>query len=170
MASPLHNVGEHLAQKAVTEAGSLADAFGRSAFNRYYYAAYLTTRDLLGMVDEKWARQPHAAIPQLLQTTFISRIREQAKAHARAGAISGGDQDRLTRSASIAAASMAATLRTAYALRVTSDYEPQTAVRFAGGTFTLVDRSEGEARGWLTEIARSRATLIQILKDLGLAN
>jgi hypothetical protein len=170
MASPLHSVGEHLAQRAVAETGVLADAFGRSAFNRYYYAAYLATRELLGAVEPRWTAQSHSEIPELLEKAFVRRIQGQAKALARSGAITDADRLRVSRQAASAAASMAATLRTAYAIRVTSDYEPQTTVCFGGGTFTLVNRTEGEARAWLTEIVRARATVTRILQELGLAN
>lgn len=170
MASPLHTVGAHLAHQAVAERGSLADAYGRSAFNRYYYAAYLATRELLAAVDSRWTRQPHSEIPELLESAFVRRMQAEAKALARAGAISELDRQRVSRQAAVAAASMAATLRTAYAIRVTSDYEPQTTVCFDSGTFSLAARSEGEARAWLAEIERARANIMRLLQELGLGS
>lgn len=148
----------------------LADAYGRSAFNRYYYAAYLATRELLGAVDARWTRQPHSEIPQLLESAFVRRIRDAAKESARAGAISELDRQRVSRQAAAAAASMAATLRAAYAIRVTSDYEPNAAVSFENGTFSLAARTEGEARAWLAEIERARANVTRLLQELGIGN
>jgi len=44
----MQRVGAALAERAVTaQVLDEADVFGRSAFNRYYYATYLITRALL---------------------------------------------------------------------------------------------------------------------------
>jgi hypothetical protein len=59
----MHQVAEHLSLQARAMTGNDADAFGRSAFNRYYYATYLSVRELLASLDSSWETQRHSAIP-----------------------------------------------------------------------------------------------------------
>ena len=50
-----------------------------TAFNRYYYAAFLTTRDLLIQIDKGWSRTSHANIPELLEADLLKRVRASVK-------------------------------------------------------------------------------------------
>lgn len=50
------------------------DLFGRSAFNRYYYAAFLVTREMLGALRPTWRHTAHAAIPELLEAGLKKRL------------------------------------------------------------------------------------------------
>ena len=61
----LRSVAEHLSThaKVLGSGDAEADAFGRSAFNRHYYATFLTVRELLVAIDIAWAKTPHAEIP-----------------------------------------------------------------------------------------------------------
>jgi hypothetical protein len=57
-------VAKRLSEIALNEVSETdADAFGRSAFNRYYYASYLITRDMLRQLDPSWTRTGHSKIP-----------------------------------------------------------------------------------------------------------
>lgn len=49
--SSLPSVADHLSQIAKSRHADEADAFGRTAFNRYYYAAFLSTRELLMQIE-----------------------------------------------------------------------------------------------------------------------
>lgn len=60
-------VGDKLENFALGEKNILSkDLFGRSAFNRYYYAAFLVTREMLGELQNSWKATPHRQIPILL--------------------------------------------------------------------------------------------------------
>jgi hypothetical protein len=73
-------VADRLADWAASEADAdNADLFGRSAFNRYYYAAYLITREMLRKLDPKWAASGHRQIPDLLQKTVTKKARQSIK-------------------------------------------------------------------------------------------
>ena len=67
-------VADHLSKAARTTVGGEADAFGRSAFNRYYYAAFLSTRELLSMIERSWSGVPHSNIPALLENDLRATL------------------------------------------------------------------------------------------------
>lgn len=167
--SELHPVGEHLAARAKAEGGECADAFGRSAFNRYYYAAYLSVRDLLKQINPKWKAQ-HSGIPDLLEDAVINLIRKEAAKQMKSSLISRSDKSRMTSQAATAASELANVLRTAYAVRVTSDYEPEQLLIFDKGTFSLLNRTEGEARSWLASVSLYKGQLLHVAKELALVS
>ena len=81
----LYDVAEHLSRQAKSSykkgdsAYAMADAFGRSAFNRYYYASFLNVRDLVSTLDGRWARISHKGIPDLLRGAVTSMIADELK-------------------------------------------------------------------------------------------
>jgi len=97
------------------------DLFGRSSFNRYYYAAYLEVRSLLGNLDRSWATAQHASIPALLTGQVLERIKRQ---RIRAARIGDSDAVNICLRAVASAHELATLMTEAYAVRVTADYEP----------------------------------------------
>ncbi|MFH1954732.1 MAG: hypothetical protein ABIL06_24350, partial [Pseudomonadota bacterium] len=76
----MKTVADKLAELAIGEKNeNTADAFGRSAFNRYYYASYLITRQMLKDLNTSWASTGHSKIPELLENSIIKRIRTEIK-------------------------------------------------------------------------------------------
>src|ERR1051325_902919 len=70
-------VAQRLSDIALNERDPIHfDLFGRSAFNRFYYASYLITRDMLWRCDPTWAWTPHQEIPNLLKDCILKRIRK----------------------------------------------------------------------------------------------
>jgi hypothetical protein len=167
--SEIHAVGAHLSAKAKAEVSELADAFGRSAFNRYYYAAYLSVRDLLRQIEPRW-KAKHSKVPDLLETDVINLIRKEAERQLKRSLLSLSEKSRLTSRAATAASALANLLRTAYAVRVISDYEPEQLIVFSRGTFSLLNRTEGEARAWLASVSLHKGILLQVAKELALVS
>jgi hypothetical protein len=75
----LPSVADHLSKAARNAGGGEADAFGRSAFNRYYYAAFLSTRELLATIERSWKGVPHSNIPDLLENDLRTRFQREMK-------------------------------------------------------------------------------------------
>lgn len=162
------DVAEHLSSHANAVAGSdSADAFGRSAFNRYYYASYYIARELLCALDESWGPTSHADIPNLIERTLIKRLRKLAKDQEKFGVLNAADGCKLLSQAQSAASDIAETLRLAYVVRVAADYEPTKAVSFFVGGFRLVEHSNTEARNWKNLVERKKGILLRICKELG---
>ena|SRR6056297_1263916 len=74
----LEKVGKLLQNKAIKSKTIPVDlnAYGKSAFNRYYYATYWLVRDMLEIIDPKWASQSHGDIPVLLNKKFTNKFKK----------------------------------------------------------------------------------------------
>jgi hypothetical protein len=71
-------VGDHLAEVAAKSGDATHfDLFGRSAFNRYYYSAFLSVRTALRTIDSRWATPSHQAVPAVLKGDVLARLKRQ---------------------------------------------------------------------------------------------
>jgi len=79
MQEALHNVATHLISQARSMGSEmLVDAYARSAFNRYYYSSFLSTRELLSQLNGSWGREPHKNIPKILSENVVGQIKKTA--------------------------------------------------------------------------------------------
>jgi hypothetical protein len=161
----LHLVGTTLSDEAKRNSGDVADAYGRSAFNRYYYAAYLATRDLLIRFNPKWDVS-HAGAPELVESALPALVRKEAKRLQKVDALSHSDGQRICSGVASAGAAIGELLRTAYKVRVISDYRPEEQVSFEKSTFHLDAHSEGEARSWLSTVEMHKGRILKFGKEL----
>jgi hypothetical protein len=166
--SSLPSVADHLSQEAKSRHADEADAFGRTAFNRYYYAAFLSTRELLLQINASWSGGSHSNIPDLLEGALLNRFRTELKRQRTRGIVPEGRAKSLLSQAGAAAGDMASILRVAYKVRVVSDYEPEEKVAFEPATFRLATHTEAEAKLWLVRIDRSKGIILSVAKEVGL--
>lgn len=166
----LQSVAEHLSlhAKGLGAGDADADAFGRSAFNRHYYATFLTVRELLVTIDIAWAKTPHAEIPDRVEKNLVARIKEATKRQIRSGALVAGRGGAIVGQSISAATEIASVLKSAYTVRVAADYEPSHKVVFGAAGFELDSCSIGEACSWYGRVEREKWKLIAISKELGL--
>lgn len=139
-------VARYLKDHALTIPGTLdADLFGRSAFNRYYYATYLAVKRKLKPRLPALPRE-HAVIPDYLRGLATGQIAQVKRAARRVG-----DHQLMQRCtyAKLAANELAELLVTGYGIRVIADYDPEVPVDFLGtGCFALNHVSVAEAEAW----------------------
>lgn len=143
----MQQVGLHLQVTAVGLTDVVErDLFGRSSYNRYYYATFLCVRRVLAQMRPEWAFIAHATLPEVLRgqiTKDLSRGRNRARKM---------DDDELARQcarAIKAASELADLLRSSSATRVVADYHPEIAVDFVrGDRFTLNEVGITEAHQW----------------------
>jgi hypothetical protein len=146
------------------------DVFGRSAFNRYYYSAYLKMRQTLYEMDNSYARTPHASIPGLLEGGILKRIRKELQGQQKAKLIGDSRASVLRHDANTAAAELGNILRTAYQVRVIADYSPEVGVVFANRRqFSLNGTHQGSARTWSRRVEHFGGMLLNVWKSLGLS-
>ena len=121
------------------------DLFGRSAFNRFYYAAYLTVRAaLLAGLGE--CPKSHSDVPDFLLGK-VSRGLTQGEQRARR--VSDTELAKLCSRARTSARELAEILKEGYSVRVTADYFPEVPVIFeANGEFGLNTVHISKARSW----------------------
>lgn len=163
----LHLVGKTLSAEAKKSSGDIADAFGRSAFNRYYYAAYLATRDLLITFNPKWDVS-HSDAPKLVESALPALVRKEGKRLLKINALTHANEQRISSGVASAGAAIGELLRIAYKVRVISDYKPEEQVSFDKSTFHLDDHSEGEARSWLSTVEIHKGRILKFGKELEL--
>lgn len=139
-------VADHLQREAVPRAGTdEGDLFGRSAFNRYYYSAFLVVRKGLSEINGVWHGQNHAGIPLLL----IGQVSDELK---RIKSVANRRRDWVLVgecAAAISAASdLSRMLEVARTAREAADYNPEILVSFSGDRFSLNTISITEAHDW----------------------
>ncbi|MBF4281092.1 hypothetical protein EAY27_28865, partial [Vibrio anguillarum] len=86
-------VGSELERLALSDSDpDNSDLLGRSAFNRYYYAAFLTTRETLGYMQSNWKGTAHAEIPNLLEKGLRKPAKAALRQQIKAGLLDKGDE------------------------------------------------------------------------------
>jgi len=121
-------VARHLKNHATTmSAGIDRDLFGRSAFNRFYYAAFLNLKADLGAVITALPKT-HAGIPDFLRTTVK---KELAAGIAKARRADDQALMKACSQAKSAASELADLMEQGYVTRVVADYHPDALVNFS---------------------------------------
>ena len=143
----MEDVAHHLQQEALVRlTAAQRDSFARSAFNRFYYAAFLSVSRTLRLLRPEWAGIPHKNIPDLIHGTILTALKKGQRQ-----ALRVGDQE--TAEACGRAISLchdlADLMKTGYAVRVTADYEADVAVDFSSGIdFRLATVKVSTAKQW----------------------
>lgn len=132
-------VANHLRDHACSlEAETDVDLFGRSAFNRFYYACYWEIRNNLPNIVDDWSRLRHKALPDCLEGSVKKETLRTLERLRRTHIISDSDYGRLRPRITRSIAEIAQLLRQGYSIRRIADYEPnQKTTR--NGTALLLD-------------------------------
>ncbi len=146
-----------------------ADLLGRSAFNRYYYAAFLITRETLGFMQSNWKGTAHAEIPNLLEKALRRPAKAALQKQVRSGLLDKGDESRLLAELNATGSELSQMLRLAYDARILADYEPEIKTMKEGGVIYLRTHKLTTASQWPNQAEKQCAKLRRIWKDIGLA-
>lgn len=146
----MEQVGNALATQAVKLKGKPleADLFGRSAFNRYYYAVFYVARGMLSDFSTEWQSIPHASVPQLL----VGQVRREIqKFKQKANRLGDTESVSLCSHAIESLDQLSELLKKGYSIRVTADYDPTVSIKFENGAdqFSLASTTIGTARNWV---------------------
>ena len=143
----METVGHHLQMEAINRTSeSEKDLFGRSSYNRYYYATFLCVRNLLTKLDPKWGQLTHSSYPEVLNGSVRSVLRGGIR-----DATRGKDWDlvRLCQRARTSSSELADLMKIGFTTRVTADYQPDVRVIFSGANrFVLNTVSINDAHNW----------------------
>jgi hypothetical protein len=157
--SSLQIVADHLRLEATSRFQTPdGDYFGRSAFNRYYYATFLEIKTVLGRLREEWSGNvAHADIPVLLRGRIVEDLK---KGKSKAMKTSDSYAISLCSQGIVAARDLAQMMETCRAIRVVADYNPEIPIEFTqANNFTLGSTPVNEAGRWPN---RARACLSSI--------
>ena len=162
-------VGEKLANCALSESDSFKkDLFGRSAFNRYYYAAFLITREMLGEINPKWKKTPHKGIPELLQNAVRKPAIKRLKLDAKKDLITNGEFSALQTKINNATSELANLLVQAYDVRLIADYEPEKHIAVVNKIIVLSSCKLTSASNWANKANAYCKDIRKVWKDSGL--
>lgn len=143
----MQQVGLHLQVQAHNASADDKDAFARSAYNRYYYASFLLTRDMIRrLYPERTANLGHADYPEFLKGTVIKDLKSEEKTARRLG---DGELLKILGRAKYAVYDLAGQFVQSNAIRLIADYEPETTVSFEKQQrFSLRNLSITDAHKW----------------------
>lgn len=162
-------VGDHLAVEATSRGDAIEfDLFSRSAFNRYYYSAFLSVRRVLKSLDPVWATPSHHSMPEVLKGEVLNRLKRQIRNAKKTGQISQTKGDQLFHAAGTAASELSNLLKSARETRRLADYEPETRVDRSGSVTKLGEWTLEAARNWERRVDAQSKTILKIYADLGL--
>ena len=135
-------VGDQLATWALAQAeDDNKDLFGRSAFNRYYYAAFLSTRKMLGEFEPKWQRTAHRNIPDLLKGQLKRELTSAID-------LSRPEGMRVINKHNSSINALASLLEQAYKVRISADYEPEVRIQQTNKVISLGNHKLTSAEKW----------------------
>lgn len=163
----MQKVGEKLAQWAVEEVNPLdTDAFGRSAFNRFYYASFLITREMLGKFNSEWMNSPHSQIPSLLNGKVKKRIMDVGRVQLKYQTIDKGKLSSVQSSLH----ALSELLQDAYKVRCDADYCPEKKITRTQikGELLLEQKTLSSARKWVKQTEMHTKNIQRIGRDLGI--
>lgn len=161
----MERVGLHLQKTAyrLSAVASDLDLYGRSAFNRYYYATFLEVRAMLRRCKPGW-RGSHDSVSKELESWVKRGISDIQK---KASRISDNQSVEICKAATASISDLSRLMLAAYAVRVIADYEPEVPIILDGERFALDRTSVTDAHGWL---ARARANIAKIDRAWSLTN
>ncbi len=162
-------VGEKLQDIAISETDSVKqDLFGRSAFNRFYYAAFLEVRKMLGELDPKWKRTPHGNIPQLLEKGVRKPVTNALRESVKGDVITEAESNKRKHELFTSTTDLANLLREAYDIRLIADYEPENIVEVNDKVISLNSLKLTTAISWSNKASSYCKSIRKVWKETGL--
>ena len=163
-------VGEKLGAWALDDTDNDSrDLFGRSAYNRFYYAAFLVTREMLGELNPGWKHTPHAEIPVLLGSAIKKPVKSALKKSVRNRVVSKAEERKLLNKLTVSSSELANLLKEAYEIRVIADYKPETRLYVERNIISLDGCKLNTATGWSSRASAYCKTIRRVWGDCGLA-
>lgn len=165
----MENVAKRLEQIASEEkCPKAANVFGRSAFNRYYYAAFLETRAALRNLNPDWGKPAHASVPELLVGQVLMKLKKQISMCEKQGLIARGRASDLRKQANTVTSTLADLLKAAREVRRVADYEPEVPCTLDAKGISLGTSTLHAARQWPQRVRNGTSMVQSMYNELGL--
>ncbi|MDP5459573.1 hypothetical protein [Alishewanella sp. SMS8] len=163
-------VGDELERLALGQGDETnSDLLGRSAFNRYYYASFLITRETIKSMQISPKFVKHAEIPIILQEGLKKKAKPRLDKLVREGLMDKGTYSRLLTDLNVVGNELAELLQHANDARVLADYEPEIKTERDGSVIKLKDYKLTTAKVWPSKARQLCGRLLRIWRDIGLA-
>jgi hypothetical protein len=165
----MERVANSLTQQAIdaTDEGE-ANLYGRSAFNRYYYAVYLSVREMLRSGQPEHAGAAHKDLPGLLTDAALKRIKVEVKRQVKLELLPYREGEGMIHAATDALTTLADILQDGYRMRVIADYKPAILAIIEHRRVRLDDKNSDTAQNWSKRARHAIGTVVGIWRKLGL--
>ena len=161
-------VGDHLRTHACGLAsGADFDLFARSAFNRYYYAAFWITRRMLQDLGQPNDKLRHESIPEHITGKFRRNLLNEASSRRKSKVITSKDEARIKANIESATRGIAKVLTSAYLLRCAADYNADARAVCTLSDIRLMGSTGKDARNWVRDTESYCTTLQKAWRNLG---
>jgi len=144
------------------------DLFGRSAYNRFYYASYLLTREALSRLDSKWGNAKHKNIPGLLTTAVRKPVKTALKRQFKKGLITHSQHSTSLSTLNQSTLELSELLLQAYDLRCIADYEPGIPIIADSHALTLKEYKLNTAEKWPRKTSAFCKSIQKVWEEAGL--
>ena len=160
----METVARHLENEALARLGNQVeyDEFGRSAFNRYYYAAFLEVREMMRHFDHKWFGS-HGSLPDELIGSVKRRF---SQAKSRAFKIGDKGLESRCQYAIHHLHELSDLMRKIYGIRVVADYQPETLILISGGSLSLAAVEIGVAKHWASDVRSHAGHIVPVWNEI----
>lgn len=149
----MNRVANHLRNHALSlSAEGEIDVFGRSAFNRYYYACYWEIRSRLPELHHNWLRLGHKDLPKYLSGEIKTKLLENARLLLKKGALSNRDYGNLLPRTEQSIRKISDFLVRGYAIRCAADYSPEFKAIKENGSLCLNGQKLSSLETWYQEV------------------
>lgn len=162
-------VGDRLSLIALDEKEDQnIDLFGRSAFNRYYYSAFLNVREMIVAIKPEWIESGHKGIPDVLEGQLKKLINRNLKEQVRLGAMRESEAQSLKASCYDSISHLSSMLKESYNIRVKADYFPEVKISKDRGRLKLADYTVGNAAHWPDRANQYKGVILDVCRKIGI--
>lgn len=143
------------------------DQFGRSAFNRYYYAAYLAVRKNLMEINSGWAKAPHKNLPDILRNAINNNAIRIAINLNKKGLLTEREKSKILTSIRTYGEELSTILQSGDEARSYADYFPEEIVTRKNGNLRLHNYTIQAAQSWPIRAEMRAGQLLRMWRQLG---
>ena len=137
------------------------DVFGRSAFNRFYYACYWEVRTTFPHIHKNWAKIGHKALPPYLTSSAKQDILKQLDRLHKAKVVGDSEYAKLKGRIEHSLAEISRLLIQGYSIRCVADYNPEIKTEYVGDSLILNGQKISSIEHLYSEIRK----YVGILRD-----
>lgn len=159
----MFSVARHLQQQAMREADDREkDLFARSFFNRYYYALFLDTQNILKDYISGLTKIAHKNVPEVLKGSVVKLLDKQRQSASKIGDIKTVNKCLTAKSLTLELADI---FNIAYGVRCVADYEQYKLIDFMDGSgFRLQNVKIQTAASWENRLSAWRSAIRAAMK------
>lgn len=144
------------------------DLFGRSAFNRFYYACYWEIRTRLPDIVTDWTKMSHKSLPECLTTSILKGTLKTLDRLRKSKIISDSDFGRLRPRIMRSIPEIAQLLERGYSVRCMADYNPEIKATKTGDSLILAGTKLSTFESSYRDLAKQVGILKKCRNELGL--